>query len=171
MTEEYNRDRRDLEDTQQELLKELKLKYLMIENFIPPAEKKKLLSRSTYDEEEDTWYLTSPGQTTANTISKRPVSAAGSRRPMSEYARTLSLSVNGASGSRYSEIQSVRYIFLRDQKLALAFGSMLQIQRGKHHEADPGPRWTNDEGLRRPDRCAQGPSSPRCRHAERGRGH
>ena len=100
MTEEYNRDRRDLEDTQQELLKELKLKYLMIENFIPPAEKKKLLSRSTYDEEEDTWYLNSPGQTAANTISKRPVSAAGSRRPMSEYARTLSLSMNGASGSR-----------------------------------------------------------------------
>ena len=35
VTEEYNRDRRDLELTQEELLKELKLKYLIIENFIP----------------------------------------------------------------------------------------------------------------------------------------
>ena len=36
VTDEYNKDRRDLEETQQELLKELKLKYLVIENFIPP---------------------------------------------------------------------------------------------------------------------------------------
>ena len=40
-TEEHNRDRRDLEDTQQQLLKELKLKMLIIENFIPPNERKK----------------------------------------------------------------------------------------------------------------------------------
>ena len=46
VTEEYNRDRRDLEETQQELLKELKLKMLTIENFIPPAEKAKLFSRA-----------------------------------------------------------------------------------------------------------------------------
>ena len=90
VTEEYNRDRRDLEDTQKELLKELKLKQLMIENFLPPAERAKLEARAQYDEEEDAWFLARPGRTAANTISRRPVSAAGSRRPVSEYARVLS---------------------------------------------------------------------------------
>ena len=51
MTEEYNRDRRDLELTQEELLKELKLKYLIIENFIPAEEKEKVLARARFDEE------------------------------------------------------------------------------------------------------------------------
>ena len=31
---------------------------LLIENFIPPTEKIKLLSRIGYDEEEDSWKLT-----------------------------------------------------------------------------------------------------------------
>merc|ERR1719219_2819215 len=57
VTEEYNRDRRDLEDTQQQLLKELKLKMLIIDNFIPPSDKEKLTSRSVYDEEADMWVL------------------------------------------------------------------------------------------------------------------
>jgi hypothetical protein len=91
VTEEYNRDRRDLEDTQQQLLKELKLKMLIIDNFIPPPDKSKLVARAIYDEDEDTWSL----QPTSNTmnggsITKRPVSAVGSRRPMSEYARVQS---------------------------------------------------------------------------------
>ena len=116
VTEEYNRDRRDLEDTQQQLLKELKLKIMLIENFIPPNERKKLLARAAYDEEEDTWYMTrnrNEGSGDANSnkgdssapfgvIMKRPVSAAGSRRPVSEYARMISgLQHSGAAGARY----------------------------------------------------------------------
>jgi hypothetical protein len=100
VTEEYNRDRRDLEETQQELLKELKLKYLLIENFIPPPEKTKLLSRAQYDEESDSWYMATPGRTAGNTIAKRPVSAAGHRRPVSEYARVLSSMGDGISRFR-----------------------------------------------------------------------
>ena len=53
VTEEHNRDRRDLEDTQEQLLKELKLKVIIIENFIPPNERKKLLSRAVYDQVYD----------------------------------------------------------------------------------------------------------------------
>merc|ERR1719154_154847 len=88
VTEEYNRDRRDLEMTQEELLKELKLKYLIIENFITSEEKERVLSRSYFDEEEDLWKLGS-SRPSSGPISKRPVSAAGSRRPVSEYARML----------------------------------------------------------------------------------
>lgn len=94
VTEEYNRDRRDLELTQEELLKELKLKYLIIENFIPNEEKERVLARAQFDEEADLWRLgparptsASPSSSVAGPISKRPVSAAGSRRPVSEYAR------------------------------------------------------------------------------------
>merc|ERR1719208_94936 len=57
VTEEYNRDRRDLEATQEELLRELKLKYLIIENFIPIEEKERVLERSYFDEEEDVWKI------------------------------------------------------------------------------------------------------------------
>ncbi|KAI4499380.1 hypothetical protein M0802_005640 [Mischocyttarus mexicanus] len=57
VTNDFNRDRRDLEQTQHELMKELKLKYLIIENFIPEEEKNKILSRIHYDEEEDHWNL------------------------------------------------------------------------------------------------------------------
>lgn len=88
VTEEYNRDRRDLEMTQEELLKELKLKYLIIENFIPSEEKERVLTRAQFDEEEDLWKL-GPSRPSSGPISKRPVSAAGSRRPVSEYARML----------------------------------------------------------------------------------
>ena len=88
VTEEYNRDRRDLELTQEELLKELKLKYLIIENFVPGEEKERVLSRAQFDEEEDVWRL-GPSRPSSGPISKRPVSAAGSRRPVSEYARML----------------------------------------------------------------------------------
>ena len=38
-------------------MKELKLKYLIIENFIPPEEKERVLSRAQFDEEEDCWKL------------------------------------------------------------------------------------------------------------------
>ena len=116
VTEEYNRDRRDLEETQQQLLKELKLKVLLIENFIPPNERKKLLARVAYDDEEDTWYMTrhrnepggdlnankGDGTAPCGIIMKRPVSAAGSRRPVSEYARMISgLQHSGAAEARY----------------------------------------------------------------------
>jgi kinesin family protein 3/17 len=99
VTEEYNRDRRDLELTQEELLKELKLKYLIIENFIPGEEKERVVGRAQFDEEADVWRLTPARPSSSNSsmccssaslggpISKRPVSAAGSRRPVSEYAR------------------------------------------------------------------------------------
>ena len=97
VTEEYNRDRRDLEETQRELMKELKLKLLLIDNFIPPAEKAKLLSRAQYDEERDAWFMATPGRTASNTIAKRPVSAAGNRRPVSEYARVLGSSLAAAA--------------------------------------------------------------------------
>ena len=83
---EFNRDRRDLEQTQHELMKELKLKYLIIDNFIPVEDKHKILSRVRFDEEEDCWVVKESSPSTVETI-KRPTSVPGARRPVSEYAK------------------------------------------------------------------------------------
>lgn len=57
LQEEHVRERQELEQTQNELTRELKLKLQIIENFIPPEEKLKIISRAEYDEDEDTWKL------------------------------------------------------------------------------------------------------------------
>ncbi|XP_058794320.1 kinesin-like protein KIF3B [Phymastichus coffea] len=87
VTNEYNRDRRELEQTQHELMKELKLKYLIIENFIPVEEKHKILSRVKFDEDEDCWVVKELETSNFENI-KRPVSVPSLRRPISEHACT-----------------------------------------------------------------------------------
>ncbi|XP_043495291.1 kinesin-like protein KIF3B [Polistes fuscatus] len=98
LTTDFNRDRRDLEQTQHELMKELKLKYLIIENFIPEEEKKKILSKIHYDEEEESWNLNNPETSNIETI-ERPTSIPGARRPISEYAR---IALAMGRGCRYA---------------------------------------------------------------------
>jgi kinesin family protein 3/17 len=68
------------------LYRDLKVKYLIIENFIPVDEKNKLLARIHYDEEEDAFCI-SPYEEEAPAISKRPLSADNERRPISDYSR------------------------------------------------------------------------------------
>ncbi|KAJ1520229.1 hypothetical protein ONE63_004439 [Megalurothrips usitatus] len=89
VTEEFNRDRRELESTRNELLKDLKLQYLIIDNFIPPEEKERLITRLRYDDEEDAWKMDPPPPEQLP-VFRRPVSVPGMRRPMSEYARVAS---------------------------------------------------------------------------------
>ncbi|XP_048730385.1 kinesin-like protein KIF3B isoform X2 [Ostrea edulis] len=55
--EEHSKERQELEQTQMELTRDLKLKMLIIENFIPPEEKVKLQNRARYNEDEDQWDL------------------------------------------------------------------------------------------------------------------
>ncbi|XP_051887426.1 kinesin-like protein KIF3B isoform X2 [Pristis pectinata] len=52
---EHIKERQQLEQTQNELTRELKLKHLVIENFIPLEEKNKIMNRAYFDEEEDQW--------------------------------------------------------------------------------------------------------------------
>uniref|UniRef100_T1J1J4 Kinesin-like protein n=1 Tax=Strigamia maritima TaxID=126957 RepID=T1J1J4_STRMM len=88
LQEEHSGERQELEQTQNELTKELKLKYLIIENFIPHEEKSKILNRAWYDEDEDYWKLMPLTKLQSQQqLTKRPVSAVGCRRPMSEYAK------------------------------------------------------------------------------------
>lgn len=88
LQEAHIRERQELEQAQEDLTKELKLKTLIIENFIPPDEKLKLTNRAAYDEENEEWKLKPSSQNSSQqAMAKRPVSAVGNRRPITEYAK------------------------------------------------------------------------------------
>ncbi|KAM6982926.1 kinesin-like protein KIF3B isoform 2-T2 [Tautogolabrus adspersus] len=50
-------DRQELEQTQNELTRDLKLKHLIIENFIPLEEKNKIVNRAFFDDEDEYWKM------------------------------------------------------------------------------------------------------------------
>ncbi|RMB88183.1 hypothetical protein DUI87_35450 [Hirundo rustica rustica] len=95
--EEYIRVRQDLEEAQNEQTRELKLKYLIIENFIPPEEKNKIMNRLYFDSDEDQWkfqplvptggYEPVPVVTEQLPDEEAPHLRRGYKRPISQYAR------------------------------------------------------------------------------------
>uniref|UniRef100_A0A4W4DXW7 Kinesin-like protein n=1 Tax=Electrophorus electricus TaxID=8005 RepID=A0A4W4DXW7_ELEEL len=89
VNDEHVRTRQELEQTQNELTRELKFKYLIIENFIPPEEKNKTVTRLVFDTEEDQWRFQPlvPAENKFTQMKKRPASAVGYKRPISQYAR------------------------------------------------------------------------------------
>uniref|UniRef100_A0A4W5PV28 Kinesin-like protein n=1 Tax=Hucho hucho TaxID=62062 RepID=A0A4W5PV28_9TELE len=93
--------RQELEQTQNELTRELKFKYLLIENFIPPEEKNKIMNRLHFDSEEDQWRFRSPVTSeskSAHQVKRRPTSVVGYKRPISQYAQ---MAVTTGAQSRY----------------------------------------------------------------------
>ncbi|XP_076872633.1 kinesin-like protein KIF3C [Brachyhypopomus gauderio] len=89
VNDEHVRTRQELEQTQNELTRELKFKYLIIENFIPPEEKNKIMNRLVFDTEEDQWKFQPlvPAENKFTQMKRRPASAVGYKRPISQYAR------------------------------------------------------------------------------------
>ena len=83
------RERRELEDLQNDLMKELKLKYLIIDNFIPIEEKNKLLNRLVFDEDEENWKILKPSNAENVYLNKRP-SCSGQRYPVCDYGKIAS---------------------------------------------------------------------------------
>jgi len=55
LTEANSKERQELELAQTELQRDLKLKLLIIENFVPKPEREKLINRLYYDPDEDSW--------------------------------------------------------------------------------------------------------------------
>ncbi|XP_053555028.1 kinesin-like protein KIF3B [Bombina bombina] len=87
LQEEHIKERQELEQTQNELTRELKLKHLIIENFIPMEEKNKMMNRSFFDDEEDQWKLQPISRLENQQMMRRPVSAVGYKRPLCQHAR------------------------------------------------------------------------------------
>uniref|UniRef100_A0A182PUF0 Kinesin-like protein n=1 Tax=Anopheles epiroticus TaxID=199890 RepID=A0A182PUF0_9DIPT len=84
--DEHNRDRRELEMTQNELIKELKRLLLIIDNFVPAEVKSRLYTQAKYDDEAEEWFLNGNMMLNNNQMLTRPVADQSRRRPMSEYA-------------------------------------------------------------------------------------
>lgn len=92
--EEHNRDRRELEMTQNELIKELKRLLLIIDNFVPLEVKSRLYTQAHYDEELEEWNLNT-NLMNESQLKARPVAHSQNRRPMSEYAMNIIKSIPG----------------------------------------------------------------------------
>nr|XP_046195280.1 kinesin-like protein KIF3C isoform X2 [Oncorhynchus gorbuscha] len=105
VNDEHVRSRQELEQTQNQLTRELKFKYLIIENFIPLEEKNKIMNRLTFDPEEDQWKFTPLvlAESQFSQMKKRPASAVGYKRPISQYAR-ISLAMGAHSRYRAENI-------------------------------------------------------------------
>lgn len=86
ITDSFNEERREMESSHNELIKYYKLRLLIIDNFIPPEEKKRISSRLFYDDEDDVWRVMPESEPLK--ILDRPVSSIGERRPLSAYAKT-----------------------------------------------------------------------------------
>ncbi|XP_060106717.1 kinesin-like protein KIF3C [Heteronotia binoei] len=161
--DEYIRVRQDLEEAQNEQTRELKLKYLIIENFIPPEEKNKIMNRLYFDCEEDQWkfqplVLTGGGGSSSsgsgNTqMKKRPTSAVGYKRPISQYAR-LAMSVG--SHPRY-RAENIMFLEL-DVSPPAVFEFEITQDQSEHD-----PRALHLERLMRLDSLLERPAASRVR--------
>ncbi|XP_022620913.1 kinesin-like protein KIF3C isoform X1 [Seriola dumerili] len=152
VNDEHVRSRQELEQTQNELTRELKFKYLIIENFIPPEEKNKIMNRLTFDPEEDQWKFQPlvAAESKSSQMKKRPASAVGYKRPISQYAR---VAIAMGAHSRY---RAENIMFL---ELDMTPPSTASLDRST--EADQSPSVdsspTKDRGVRKSRSWCQPP--------------
>lgn len=85
--EEHGQFRRDLELSQKNLMKEIKLDRLIIDNFVPLEERKNVEERLVYDDNEKSWRVL-PDDNISYSIG-RLVANPGYRRPTCEYTKEL----------------------------------------------------------------------------------
>lgn len=99
MTEQNSKEREELQQTETELQRDLKLRQLIIENFIPQDEREKLNNRFYYDADEGTWKTKTITKETKNSeleiqMEKRPLSAFGLNRAMTNFSRNAAQTLN-----------------------------------------------------------------------------
>ncbi|KAG9268501.1 kinesin family member 3Cb [Astyanax mexicanus] len=100
ISDEHVTTRQELEQTLNELTREMKFKNLIIDNFIPPEEKNKIINRLHYDSEEDQWKVLPllPSENNSPRVRRRPTSVVGHKRPISQHAQ---VAVATGAPSRY----------------------------------------------------------------------
>ncbi|KAG7222633.1 hypothetical protein INR49_026242, partial [Caranx melampygus] len=146
VNDEHVRSRQELEQTQNELTRELKFKYLIIENFIPPEEKNKIMNRLAFDPEEDQWKFQPlvPAESKSSQMKKRPASAVGYKRPISQYAR---VAIAMGPHSRY---RAENIMFL---ELDMTPTNAVSLDRSSEAESNQSPSVDNsptkDKSLRK----------------------
>uniref|UniRef100_A0A8D0CM03 Kinesin-like protein n=1 Tax=Sander lucioperca TaxID=283035 RepID=A0A8D0CM03_SANLU len=144
VNDEHVRSRQELEQTQNELTRELKFKYLIIENFIPPEEKNKIMNRLTFDPEEDQWKFQPlvPAESKSSQMKKRPSSAVGYKRPISQYAR-VAIAMGAHSRYRAENIMFLELDMTPPNTATLDRAT--KSERNQIHSLDNSP--TKDRGV------------------------
>lgn len=99
----YVNDRKEIEETNDEASMQLRQKFLIIDNFVPPEERSRLINLSQYDEDKDNWVLR---KEKIDTISLERPLAHGYRRPISDYAIKM-----GQNESKYRVTISLCFVF------------------------------------------------------------
>ncbi|KAM7395079.1 hypothetical protein PAMA_006704 [Pampus argenteus] len=156
VNDEHVRSRQELEQTQNELTRELKFKYLIIENFIPPEEKNKIMNRLTFDTEEDQWKFQPlvPSESKSSQMKKRPTSAVGYKRPISQYAR---VAIAMGAHSRY-RAENIMFLELdMAPPNAASLDRSTEADLNQSHSLDNSP--TKDRGVRKSRSWCQTPKS------------
>ncbi|XP_042359258.1 kinesin-like protein KIF3C isoform X3 [Plectropomus leopardus] len=150
VNDEHVRSRQELEQTQNELTRELKFKYLIIENFIPPEEKNKIMNRLTFDPEEDQWKFQPlvPAESKSSQMKKRPASAVGYKRPISQYAR-VAIAMGPHSRYRAENIMFLELDMTPPNTASLDRSA--EAEPNQSHSVDNSP--TKDRGVRKSRSC------------------
>ncbi|KAG5846394.1 hypothetical protein ANANG_G00114480 [Anguilla anguilla] len=127
--------------------------YLIIENFIPPEEKNKIMNRLVFDAEEDQWKFqpfVQADDSKSVQMKRRPTSAVGYKRPISQHAR---VAIAMGAHSRY-RAENIMFLeldmtppttfhldFLKpEQDLALQLGRDLLLDNASYRERTAAAR-------------------------------
>lgn len=86
LEQSFQQEREDMLHTIRELSRQLKLKELILEHFIPPEEAEKLNARAQWDDKQDQWKVSRIEFAGNQLRPSRPMSSQRSRRPETEYA-------------------------------------------------------------------------------------
>ena len=105
--DEFSNQRRELEQTQETLLKELRLKQVIINNFIPHEFKRQMTHRLNYDEDEERWYLAPPDNLPPlrNRASKTEI------RPTSDFEKAARLAEDPLNLGRFKATSNIYISF------------------------------------------------------------
>ena len=98
LSDEFSRQRRELEETQEVLLKELRLKQLIISHFVPPEFRRQITPRLCYDEDDEKWILTPSAEMT---LLPATWSSKSELRPVSDYEKLARSAEESSSFGRY----------------------------------------------------------------------
>lgn len=104
--EEFQTERSDMLDTIRQLSRTMKLKDVIISNFIPEEYAKSIEKRATWNAEEECWMVQKLDMSGTKVRNIRPISSTKLRRPETEYARQRK-QYDGNARYKYDNILSM----------------------------------------------------------------
>ena len=140
LSDEFGRQRRELEETQEVLMKELRLKQLIVSHFVPPDFRRQITSRLRYEEDEEKWML-SPA--TEMPLLPRGFASKFELRPTSDFEKLARSTEESSSFGRF------KVTFSNSPTKTVITNRFFLLVR-EHFPAEPGYSAEDDEGIRRP---------------------